>query len=98
MNQDELLQMITQQQEQSNRVMEQKMRQLMQSFAAGMAQVVAEKTTPAPIQRLARMDVNQRDPTDDPDEGEWTVDSAWEDVLPTPSRAATGAGLLLQRG
>ena len=92
MNQDELLQMITQQQEQSNRVMEQKMQQLMQSFAAGMEKYVAEKTTPAPIQRSAGMDVDQRELTDDPDEGEWTVDSAWEDVLPTPSRAAKGAG------
>ena len=92
MNQDEMMQMVTQQQEQNNRMMEQKMNQLMQSFVAGIEKVVAEKTTMAEPPRAAGMDVDQLELTDDADEGEWTAKSAWEDVLPIPSRAATGAG------
>ena len=93
MDPDALLAQLTQQQEQSNRLQEQKLQQLMHEFASKMERLVASCASAAPSQG-AHMELDQQS-TVEPEGGEWSVENAWEDVVPAPERAPTGAATAL---
>ena len=93
MDPDALLAQLTQQQEQSNRLQEQKLQQLMHEFAGKMERLVASCASRGPSQG-SQMELDQQSPVE-PEGGEWSVENAWEDVVPAPERAPTGAAAAL---
>jgi hypothetical protein len=90
MDPDALLAQLTQQQEQSNRLQEQKLQQLMHEFAVKMERLVAN----CGPRQGTQMELDQQTLVE-PEGGEWSVENAWEDVVPAPERAPTGAATAL---
>ena len=91
MDHEALMLQLKQQQGQNNKLQEEKLQHLMHDFAGKMERLVARCVAAPPAG--ACMDVDQQ--LVEPDGGEWSVESAWEDIVPAPERAPTGAAAAL---
>ena len=91
MDHDALLLQLNTQQEQHSRLQEQKLQQMMHDFAVKMESLVARCVAAPP--HGGSMDIDQQ--TVEPEGGEWSVDTAWEDIVQAPERAPTGAAAAL---